>query len=175
MNHLSILIVALPWLLATASALAQVACPQANSGGNPVVQQQHIFCGEVSGNPLRAKGFHSRPGGVNPGTITILPQTTITYPAGAPAGIYNLNRFNITEHGNTRTKAISTMFPNACNQAAVVAAIQNAVNHGVIDQDGRGFHGPSGATCQAGNPLASFNIIGFMDANGQVRTAWPDY
>lgn len=172
MNNLSFLIVALLWLAATTPSLAQVACPQGNSGGAPVVQNQHIFCGEVSGNPLRAKGFHSRPNGLNPNTITILPGTTITVPPGAPAGIYNLNQFNITENGQTRTKAISTMFPDACSQANVVAAIQHAAAGAAPNAQ---FHGTSGNACQAGNPAAPFNIVGFTDAYGQVRTAWPDY
>lgn len=150
---------------------AQVACPQANSGGNPVVQNQHVFCGEVSGNPLVAKGFHSRPGGHNPNSIGILPGTTALQVPMAPVGIYALRQFNITENGNTRLKALSTMFPDACTQANVVTAIQHAANGAAANGQ---FVGTSGNACQAGNPPAPFNIIGYMQ-NGQVRTAWPNY
>lgn len=152
----------------THGAAAQVACPQANSGGAPVVHNQHIFCGEVAGG--RAKGFHSRPGGVNPASVTNTPAPV----PRAPSGVYNLSNFNITQGGATAQKALSTMFPDACSQANVIAAIQNAVNNATVGGHGAGqFQGPSGASCQAGAPAASFVITGYLDANGEVITAWP--
>ncbi|HVJ33360.1 MAG TPA: EndoU domain-containing protein [Terriglobia bacterium] len=153
----------------THGAAAQVACPQANSGGAPVVHNQHIFCGEINGAG-RATGFHSRPGGVNPATVTNTPAPV----PRAPAGVYNLSNFNITQGGVTAQKAISTMFPDACSQANVIAAIQNAVNNATAGGHGAGqFQGPSGASCQAGAPLASFVITGYLDGHGEVITAWP--
>jgi len=151
------------------TASAQVACPQANSGGAPVVHNQHIFCGEIN-NGGRAVGFHSRPGGINPATVT---NTGAPVPR-APTGVYNLQNFNITQGGVTRQKTLSTMFPDACSQANVIAAIQNAVLHATQGgAPGGGFRGPSGASCQAGTPLASFDITGFLDGAGEVITAWP--
>ncbi|MDF9756135.1 hypothetical protein ACVWY1_001052 [Pseudomonas sp. TE6288] len=162
-------------LVPMAPAQAAVQCPQPNSGGAPAVNQQHVFCGEVqvqaAGN--RAKGFHSRPNGQSPATVTFTAATTNT-PRG-PAGIYVLRNFNITQNGATGTKTVSTMFPDTCSQANVVAAIQNAYNNrtGLVNGE---FHGPSGASCQAGNPAASFNIVGYMNASGTVvTTAYPDY
>lgn len=158
-------------LVPMASAQAAVQCPQPNSGGAPAVNQQHVFCGEVANN--RAKGFHSRPAGQLPATVAFTAATTNT-PQG-PAGIYVLRSFNITQHGVTATKSISTMFPDSCSQANVVAAIQNAYNNRTA-LNGNEFRGPSGASCQAGTPAASFNIVGYMDATGTVvTTAYPDY
>ena len=106
------------------TASAQVLCPQNNSAGPIVVRNNHIFCGEV--NAGVAGGYHSRPGGVNPvNTIGLLPGTNTNVPAGAPAGIYRLNNFNIINPatGAVAVKAFSTMFPDVCTMANVVAAI----------------------------------------------------
>ncbi|KNX77068.1 hypothetical protein DA83_03795 [Pseudomonas sp. 250J] len=158
-------------LVPVASAQAAVACPQPNSGGVPAVNQQHVFCGEVANN--RAKGFHSRPGGQLPATVAFTAATTNT-PVG-PAGIYVLRSFNITQNGVTASKSISTMFPDSCSQANVVAAIQNAYNNRT-SLNGNEFRGPSGAHCVAGNPGASFNIVGYLNGAGTVvTTAYPDY
>lgn len=162
-------------LVPMASAQAAVQCPQPNSGGAPVVNQQHVFCGEVEvrANGNRAKGFHSRPNGQSPATVTMIPGSTNT--AQGPAGVYVLGNFNITQNGAIGTKTLSTMFPDACSQANVVAAIQNAYNHRTA-LNGNQFRGPSGASCQAGNPAASFNIVGYLDGTGTVvTTAYPDY
>lgn len=156
-------------LMVSHSAVAQVTCPQANSTiGTPVVHNQHIFCGEVSSG--KGKGFHSRPGGLNPASVanTGTPAAIV----GAPTGIYNLRNFNITQGGVTRTKAISTMYPDACAQADVLAAIRNAVATGIRGANGQ-FTGSSGTHCQAGG--APFNIIGYLDGAGEVITAWPNY
>ncbi|MDH0731826.1 EndoU domain-containing protein [Pseudomonas sichuanensis] len=157
-----------------AFAQTSVACPQANSAGNPAVDQQHVFCGEVSGGA--AKGLHSRPGGVMPNSAANTPATTVTVSPTMPAGIYALNNFTITQAGQTRTKTISTMFPDACTQANVVAAIQNAYNNRT-SLNGTRFTGPSGASCGAGTPAVSFDIVGFLDSVGGsvVRTAYPAY
>ena len=116
--------------LTAASAQVPVPCPQANSLGPIVVRNNHIFCGDVSPAGF-AGGFHSRPGGLDPATIAILPGTTITIPQRpppaplTPAGIYNLNGFQITDAitGATAVKTVSTMFPDACGMPNVVAAI----------------------------------------------------
>ncbi|WP_194791862.1 EndoU domain-containing protein [Pseudomonas sp. UFMG81] len=158
-----------------AFAQTSVACPQGNSGGAPAVDQQHVFCGEVSGGA--AKGLHSRPGGTMPNSAAVIPgTTTVTTTAQMPTGIYALNRFNITQGGQTREKTISTMFPDNCTQANVVAAIQNAYNNRT-SLNGTRFTGPSGASCGAGTPAASFDIVGYLDAVGGtvIRTAYPAY
>jgi hypothetical protein len=163
--------------LATVSpALAQVPCPQQNGAGMFVQPDQHIFCGEVNALGL-ATGFHSRPGGLDPNSITIVGGTTITYPAGAPNGIYQLNQFNITQGPATNTKPVSTMFPDACAAADVLAAITNAQTNGAALVGG-GFHGPSGASCQAGAPLAPFDIKYYTAdglVTGAITTAYPNF
>jgi hypothetical protein len=153
-----------------AAAAARVQCPQPDSGGNPIVHNQHIFCGEINSRD-RAVGFHSRPGGENPDTVTNT--NNISVPPGAPAGIYNLRDFDITQDGTTRRKTISTMFPDHCSKDDVVAAIQHAANTGTGDE--REFHGFSGDACKAGEPRAPFKIKGFFDDDGNVTTGYPDY
>lgn len=160
-------------LSAALPAAGQVACPAADTIGNPVIEAQHIFCGEVSlsRGQFKAKGFHSRPGGVNPVTITVI--GGVTTPARLPAGIYLLNNFDITDNGITKRKTVSTMFPDACSETDVVAAIESAA--GPNPSPNIQFRGFSGPTCLAGAPLQPFKIVGFTDAQGRVRTAWPDY
>ncbi|MDR6679856.1 EndoU domain-containing protein [Pseudomonas oryzihabitans] len=157
-------------LVITQQASAQVSCPAPDAAGNPVVHQQHIFCGEINKKGY-AVGFHSRPGGVNPQTVT--DTSSPEQIKSAPEGIYLLRKFSITEGGRSGQKALSTMFPDACSQADVVAAIQNAVQHSKVSSGQ--FTGPSGSSCQAGTPAASFDIVGYLDDDGEVITAWPNY
>src|SRR5690242_6229309 len=65
--------------------------------------QRHVFCGEWKGD--RAKGFHSRPGGVNP---EILNNFTVQDAPNA-AGIYT-GKWSYKNHPG-RNK-FSTMFPD---------------------------------------------------------------
>lgn len=152
--------------LAVPKAGAATACPQPVAAGKPAVNAQHIFCGEVKKG--RASGFHSRPGGDDPATVS---GTGTPLPRG-PAGIYALIDFQIAEKGRTARKALSTMFPDACDRSAVLAAIRNAARGAV---PGKRFKGSSGRFCRAGTPLAPFAIAGFMNEAGVVVTAWPDY
>ena len=152
---------------AAPTASAQIACPivpPVDPGPPPPpVDVNHIFCGAINaaGN---AVGFHSRPGGLNPVTVA---GVGAPVPTG-PAGIYRLNNFQILG----QPKLFSTMFPDACGQAAVVAAIRNA---GAAGLPGQQFNGVSGPTCQAGVPPANFNIRGYKDAAGTITTAYPNY
>jgi Bacterial EndoU nuclease len=165
-------------LLAGASgASAQINCALPNSAGPPVVHDTHIFCGDINGAG-NAVGFHSRPGGVNPvlapGGGAVIGGGAIAAVPGAPAGIYRLNNFTITTAAaGPVVKAFSTMFPDACNQAAVLAAIRNARAAGVLA--GQQFTGPSGAGCQAGAPPAPFQITGYINGAGAITTAFPNY
>lgn len=162
------------------AASAQINCfNMGNSVGPPIVHDPHILCGEINANG-RAVGFHSRPGGINPvinpggggAVLQIIAGGNITVPAGAPAGIYRLNNFTITRNGVAAVKNFSTMFPDACNAAAVLAAIRNAA---IGANPGQQFNGQSGAGCQAGNPPAPFNIQGYTNANGDILTGYPRY
>jgi len=163
--------------LAPVVAQAQVVCPRPGgmrydgNGAAPVVDTQHIFCGEVPA-PGQAQGFHSRPAGQNPASIT---NTGAPQAVAAAPGVYKLSGFTITQGANNGIKNLTTMFPDGCSYANVIAAIQNAYNNPTT-QNGNQFTGPSGASCQT-TTGASFNIIGFT-ANGppfHIRTAYPNY
>jgi hypothetical protein len=154
-------------LLIATSASAQVACPQPPDPGPPALNNQHVFCGQINARG-NATGFHSRPGGINPNSVG---NTGAPMPAG-PVGIYRLHDITITENGVTAVKALSTMFPDHCDQAAVLAAIRNAAASG---QPGAEFNGLSGPSCQAGNPPGDFNIRGFKNAAGDIITGYPNY
>lgn len=145
-----------------------VSCPQSpDRNGTPVVKTQHIFCGEIIRG--RAKGFHSRPHGINPATVT---GTNPSRWSSGPEGVYQLRDFTIIQQGERGRKTLSTMFPDHCDRDAVIAAIRNAAKRA---RPGARFHGSSGESCQAGSPPASFAITGFTDSQGAVITAWPDY
>ena len=172
-------------LAGTSGASAQIQCWMGPSAGPPIVNDPHIFCGEIrqrANGTFYATGFHSRPGGINPvgpGGAAIIGNGAVGPAApGAPAGIYRLNNFTITQGGVTRTKALSTMFPDACNQASVLVAIRNALAAAIVAghvPPGQ-FNGLSdgGGACTAGGG-AQFNITGFTNANGDVLTAYPAY
>ncbi|MBB4284542.1 EndoU domain-containing protein [Roseospira goensis] len=161
--------------VAAAPASAQVACnplpgPQ---GANPSVDAAHIFCGEINAGG-HAVGFHSRPGGQNPVTVN---HTNNTQATGTP-GVYNIRQFNIFPPGqpqNARVKAVSTMFPDHCSQANVLAAIRNAQANPAGAQPQGGFRGPSGNSCQDTNGN-DFTIQGFYAPNNPnlIRTAYPN-
>lgn len=145
-------------------------CPAPPSTGTPAVNTAHIFCGEVRGDG-RAVGFHSRPGGVNPGTVS---ETDEIRRDRRVPGVYALHRFRITEHGRSGIKNLSTMFPDHCDADAVIAAIQHAYRTGT--QEDRSFSGQSGPTCMdsTGKP---FRIQGFTATRvGRVvvTTAYPN-
>lgn len=172
-------------LAGTTGASAQIQCWMGPSAGPPIVNDPHIFCGEIrqrADGSFYATGFHSRPGGVNPVTFAgaaIIGNGAVGPAApGAPAGIYRLTNFTITQNGVTRTKALSTMFPDACTQASVLVAVRNALAAALAagHVPPGNFNGPSGGggACTAGGG-APFNITGFTNANGDILTAYPAY
>lgn len=145
-------------------AAAQVACPQGVfEEAAPPVNGDHIFCGEIN-KKGKATGFHSRPGGVNPATVT----------GPAPTRndtVYTLNNFTITVGAKSGNKPISTMYPDTCDQKAVIAAIRNAATTGKVS--GKSFEGSSGTACTSGGK--PFTITGFFDEKDPriIKTAWP--
>ncbi len=137
--------------------------------GSPPVRGQHIFCGEVRRDG-RAVGFHSRPGGHNPASVS---DTGDRRPDRRRPGIYSLFGFQITEDGRTGTKALSTMFPDHCDATQVLAAIRHAWRQG-NHVEGK-FSGLSGDACRTedGQP---FRIEGFTANKGGsvvIVTAFP--
>jgi hypothetical protein len=85
-----------------------------------------------------------------------------------PAGIYRLFNFTITQNGLTSVKAVSTMFPDHCSQASVLAAIRHAAAGAAVFGQ---FVGPSGPACTG----VQFDIRGVINANGDIATAFPNY
>lgn len=144
-------------------------CPLPSPAGSPPVHTEHIFCGEVRRDG-RAVGFHSRPGGNNPDTVS---GTDDIRTDPRRPGIYTLFRFRITDDGRSGIKSLSTMFPDHCDAPDVVAAIQNAYRTGA-KQD-RSFSGLSGSRCADGNGRP-FRIEGFTATQGGqvvIVTAYP--
>ncbi len=144
-------------------------CRTGLSGGSPQVELRHIFCGEVNRRGM-AVGFHSRPGGVNPGTVS---GTGEARPVRGYPGLYNLTRFQITQNGETQTKGISTLYPDKCSVNDVIAAIQYAFNNG--QKSGPKFTGPSGPSCTTddGKPFPITGFTGGRDGD-RIRTGYPD-
>jgi len=158
--------------LLSGPAWGAVSCPQPLAEGTPPVRAQHIFCGEIN-NAGKAVGFHSRPGGTNPASVS---DTDETRPDPRRPGIYSISLFRITEGGRSGIKTLSTMFPDKCSQADVLAAIRHAYETGEKGGDGS-FRGLSGPRCTdgAGKP---FRILGFT-ATGRggrvvISTAYPN-
>jgi hypothetical protein len=172
-------------LAGTTGASAQIQCWMGPSAGPPIVDDPHIFCGQIrqrANGTFYATGFHSRPGGNNPvtaaGAAIIGGGAVVAAAAGAPPGIYRFTNFNITQGGVARNKALSTMFPDACNQASVLVAIRNAVAAAIaaghVPPGQFNAQSGGGGACTAGGG-AQFNITGFTNANGDVLTAYPAY
>lgn len=141
----------------------------------PQVNQNHIFCGELKGD--RPKGFHSRPGGINPVTVT---SAKVTQPANNQ-GIYGIQWI----YAGTNKSKFSTMFPDRCSQGQVLTSIRYAAANPVQCPAGA----PNWAWCGLNQPpslpvdrqkaycLANNNqpfvIAGASLDNGNINTAFP--
>ncbi|WP_020593487.1 EndoU domain-containing protein [Kiloniella laminariae] len=173
----SLALVAGALLVIPASASAQVACdenqqervavnvPNTNPQQVVEINRKHIFCGEVGNN--RAKGFHSRPGGQNPVTVNtddadVVQHRVLVNGVEVPSGLYNLRDFEITDHGVTAVKAISTMYPDHCSYNDVLTAIAYASNN---------QNRLSGGTCLT-DQGEEFPIQIYW-LNGYINTAFP--
>jgi hypothetical protein len=154
--------------LGASSALARCSAPLA--AGAPPVKAQHIFCGELR-HDGKATGFHSRPGGQNPPSVS---ETEDRRADPKRPGIYTLYRFRITDHGRSGVKTMSTMFPDHCDADAVIAAIRHAWNTGT--RQDRSFSGQSGPTCHDGNdkPFRIRGFTGMQDGRIVIVTAYPN-
>lgn len=156
--------------LALASGLTFAAsgavCPWGDSATVPVVNQKHVFCGEIN-KKGKAVGFHSRPGGTLPATVQVTDDTVIA--PTTSTGIYEMTKFDILD-GNQgpASKTRSTMFPDSCSHEQVLAAIVNAASGNTTDT-GK-FTGSSGSECTVGGK--AFAIEGWL-LDGKVNTAYP--
>jgi hypothetical protein len=137
----------------------QALSPWTNFPHPPQVNQMHIFCGEWANNT--PKGFHSRPGGINPSTVG---QFTLSQPPNAQ-GIYG---GQWTYRGRPRSEKFSTMFPDTCSMLTVLNSIVHAINH----QAPCPTNAPAWAVCGPNRPHPVFPGAGpFCDAtDGTVFT-----
>jgi hypothetical protein len=169
-------------MMIATGASAQVNCWMGPSVGPPPINDAHILCGEIrqrANGSYYAVGFHSRHNGINPvhqtpaGPVQIITNDHITsIPVPNMPDIYKIHNFDITQNGITQNKFESTMFPDHCSPAAVLAAIRNATGQGVLAPNST-FIGQSGGGCLANG--MQFNIIAFTDANGVIDSARPNY
>ena len=141
----------------------------------PQVNQVHVFCGEWKHSA--PTGFHSRPGGLDPVTVT---QFTITQPANAQ-GIYG-GSWSYTDH--SRSPKFSTMFPDTCSLPQVLNSIVYAATH----PSRCPANAPQWTVCGPNRPTSSVQNLGpfcaadddtiFLIAtaklsSGRVNTAFP--
>jgi Bacterial EndoU nuclease len=165
-------------VLATASQV-QLDCstlaPWTKRPTPPQVNQIHVFCGEWKHNAPR--GFHSRPGGLDPNTVVGF---TITRPANAQ-GIYG-GSWNYT--GRPQPAKSSTMFPDTCSMSQVLNSIvyaagnrtrcpANAPRWAVCgpNRPQSALHG-SDAFCHSSNGTVFLIALARL-RNGDVITAFP--
>ena len=161
------------------SVLAQIDCDTlphwATLKNGLQVNQQHIFCGEWNQN--RPKGFHSRPGGVNPSTVT---QFTIQSKPNA-TGVYT-SRWS---HKNRPNKdKFSSMFPDNCT----ISQVLNSISHATANSETKCPSGsPDWTQCGRNKPASDqeenlqycskdgeFFTIGFAPPKqGRINTAFP--
>jgi hypothetical protein len=163
----------------TGSAQAQFMCPTQLhwTTTNPAINIPHVFCGEIDGN--RAKGFHSRPGGVNPGSVADVKITQAPNASGVYGAIVTL----VNPDGPNPSK-FSTIYPDTCSQLEIVRSILYAYENPVACPAGA----PGWATCGmnrpdpvtpghcVGNDASTRFFIAFATRrDGKINTAFPLY
>lgn len=126
---------------------------------SPAVNETHIFEGEINkrGKPV---GFHSRPGGRNPGGARVV--RVVERPNRR--GVYTAEVEIKNGEGRWLRKR-STFFPDGMDRAAVIAAVLNAYEERTTKGSDK-FRGPSGK---------GFTIEGWLLDDGRISTAWPVY
>jgi hypothetical protein len=171
----ALLILSCSLLARTDPVQAQIDCAQLPhwSATQPPINQTHIFCGEWSNN--KPKGFHSRPGGQTPATVG---HFVVTQQPNAK-GIYG---GNWQYAGHAQPSKASTMYPDSCTQAQVLASVNYAVQHrvahcphGAPGWAQCGPNAPNGggaAYCEAVDHT-NFTIAFARLGNGNLNTAFP--
>jgi hypothetical protein len=142
---------------------------------SPQVNQVHVFCGEWKHETPR--GFHARPGGLDPVTVA---RFTITQPANAQ-GIYG---GSWSYAGHPQPAKFSTMFPDACSMQQVL----NSIVYAARQRTRCPPNAPRWAVCGPNRPpLAAPSAGDFCDSsdstifmiamarlsNGYVNSAFP--
>jgi hypothetical protein len=139
------------------------------------VNQKHVFCGEWKDN--RSKGFHSRPGGVNPSTVRSF--TVQDLPDAA--GIYTGKWSHKNDSGRSK---FSSMFPDNCSMEQVL----NSISHASTNPERNCPEGsPRWVKCGKNRPVGDtrelsgycskngqFFLIGFAESrDNKINTAFP--
>lgn len=139
------------------------------------LNQYHIFCGEWHNN--RPKGFHSRPEGINPATVSHF----IVQSQANAAGIYT-GRWS--HQSNPSKNKFSSMFPDNCT----ITQILNSISHATATSASNCPSGsPDWIQCGFNKPATTpeqeihycskdgnFFTIGFAPARqGKIDTAFP--
>jgi hypothetical protein len=126
---------------------------------SPAINETHLFEGYVNrkGDPV---GFHSRPGGRDPGNARV---ATVTDPPNK-AGVYTA-RVEVRASGSRWLGKQSTFFPDSMTRKEVIQAVLHAYQHGTSRNSAK-FSGPSGK---------GFTIEGYLLDNGKINTAFPVY
>ena len=149
--------------------------PWGTYNGIVQINFKHIFCGAVEDG--QAKGFHSRPNGENPETVSTTSfSETCKLENGDFDDIYKLRGFYITDYdsGRQASKDVSTMFPDKCSVDDVVKAIVHAYDDQIAhDYDGYGMSG-NYCTSENGEQFRIKLIINEEDDETYIDSAWPD-
>ncbi len=159
-------------------ASAQVTCPADPHWmeTTPPINADHIFCGEIKSDT--AKGFHSRPGGINPATVENFVVTQQPNANGVYAGTLTL----VNPNGSNPSK-FSSIFPDSCTEAQVVQSVLYAQANSETCPAGA----PNGASCGMNRPATDdgtkycigddaksrFTIAFATLNNGNINTAFP--
>ncbi len=135
------------------------------SEGQPPVDLQHVFLGEVGkkGGVDVAKGFHHAPtDNVHANARVVAGKVS----SPNAQGVYEAT-VKISQPGtNTAYAKNSTMFPDSMSRDDVVKSIQHAYEH-ATETSGNKFVGPSGY---------GFDVKGYTSGTGaslHIRTAYP--
>jgi hypothetical protein len=164
--------------LESASQAQGVSCPAsgqwATAANGAQVNYPHIFCGELRDGQLR--GFHARPNGQNPSTVS---QFSITQSANAQ-GIY---AGQWTSASASHLTKFSTLFPDHCSTSQVINSIAHANANRTTCPAGApswawcGQNRPSNATSSGqyclGRDGNSFIIAGANLSDGRINTGFP--
>lgn len=126
------------------------------SDTDPNINLWHVFEGEINRNG-KPVGFHSRPGGNDPGNARVV--SVRDQPNSL--GVYTAT-IEVLDGSQWKSK-FSSFFPDALSQDEVINAILNAYSNSA-DPAAQPFEGPSGL---------GFTIQGYTSGRGGINTAFP--
>ncbi|MDG4721513.1 MULTISPECIES: EndoU domain-containing protein [Thalassospira] len=156
------------------------------SDTEPAINLAHVFCGEVKSNG-RAAGFHARPGGVNPATITSVEITQPANTSGVYAGMVTFAKPDASAGASSERRdpvKFSSIFPDSCSFDQIVASILSAHDNRTDCPAGSpgwwqcGLNRPKDAALSAGlcvgdDPDGVFTIAIGLLRDGRINTAFP--